>query len=349
MAVKLSSISKLLFILILLSVFRMIMLYKNEVSYFETTYIHPQSINYINTLNAPQTIWILWYDGWNNTDNIPYVVKQCLLSWIYHNKNDNWKVIKLDKYNLKYYIKSEYELFYDIFEIKKLYPITTFSDIIRISLLNKYGGIWIDSTVFCHHKLSKWFTNHYYLNNKHNPNKQFFAFNNISNDRMIASWFLFGNKNNYIINKWYNKTIKFWLPMLKQSNKKFTITYFWFHYLFNELYLNDKLFKQMWDNIKPKISSIFEPENKQNGPAIFWKKEFSKITEINKQKVNNNNSAPMYKLTFKCHINYPKCKFLPPPINSSVHYLFNTIQINKHENIRKLYQNWINIFLSYIC
>lgn len=92
----------------------------------------------------PFHIWSLW---WQGEDNAPDIVKRCLESQRkmlifsgieYHVlTEDNWNdYIELPEFILKKVSDGRITL-------------THFSDIIRAELLRKYGGVWIDATVYC--------------------------------------------------------------------------------------------------------------------------------------------------------------------------------------------------------
>lgn len=85
-------------------------------------------------------VWVLWMQGY---DNAPVIVKKCIDSI---RSSTSHPVIFLSKENLsEYYVFPEY--------IKEKYEkgiITNaqLSDIIRMAVLSKYGGLWVDSTIF---------------------------------------------------------------------------------------------------------------------------------------------------------------------------------------------------------
>lgn len=92
-------------------------------------------------LEESKTIWILWLQG---EDQMPEVVKKCYESVL---KNSNgYKVVLLDENNLSNYIKlpAAIEEKYK----KGLIQNAAYSDIVRIALLAKHGGIWMDSTIY---------------------------------------------------------------------------------------------------------------------------------------------------------------------------------------------------------
>ena len=81
---------------------------------------------------------------WQGEDNCPTVVKLCWASLRKH--CGNHKVIIITKDNYKDYVTLPE---YIISKVKAGYiSFTHLSDIIRADLLVKYGGLWIDSTMF---------------------------------------------------------------------------------------------------------------------------------------------------------------------------------------------------------
>ena len=93
------------------------------------------------TIPDDSPIWIMWYQG---IKEAPPLIKACIQSVILNRVNH--PVYIVDKYNLNKYIElPEYIL--QKFNEKK-FDVTHFSDILRMALLSKYGGYWIDSTYF---------------------------------------------------------------------------------------------------------------------------------------------------------------------------------------------------------
>ena len=95
-----------------------------------------------------RTIWTLWWQGENNA---PPLVRACIKS-IRDNANGA-EVIVITKDNYKNYVDvPEY-----ILEKKKKDYIcfAVLSDIIRLSLLAKYGGLWLDATIYVSKPISK--------------------------------------------------------------------------------------------------------------------------------------------------------------------------------------------------
>ena len=75
----------------------------------------------------PKTIWVLWFQG---IDKAPYVVSKCVQSWEFH--NPGWEIIHLNEKNLNDYV--------DVSQYSAL-SLQALSDIVRLELLCKYGGV----------------------------------------------------------------------------------------------------------------------------------------------------------------------------------------------------------------
>lgn len=90
----------------------------------------------------PDTVWVMWYQG---LEQAPLLVRRCFSSL---QKNmEAKKIIFLDKDNLFDYISLP-DFIMEKYE-KGILSNAHFSDLVRLELLIRYGGWWIDSTVFC--------------------------------------------------------------------------------------------------------------------------------------------------------------------------------------------------------
>ena len=235
-----------------------------------------------------KTLYILWFQGFNNA---PEIVKKCANSWKHY--NPDWSIIILDDMNLTNYINLKDHI-HDISD--KQINNTALSDIVRIILLKQFGGLWVDSTTFCNKPLNDWLPSYI--------NEGFFAFSNPGHDRLLSSWFLYSDKNNYIIDKWYNETIKYY------TINNTPHTYYWFHYLFGDLYKLDNAVKEIWDKV-PKLSAN-DPHYLQGADRL---NKFSIETKLN----IDNKIAPLYKLTYRYKGLVTKA--------STLYYLYSTINI----------------------
>ena len=86
-----------------------------------------------------RTIWQFW---WQGADNAPPLVKRCLESVRRHARG--WRIVVLDEQNISQYA----DIPSCIVEKHRrgIISHTHFSDCLRVALLRKYGGVWIDAT-----------------------------------------------------------------------------------------------------------------------------------------------------------------------------------------------------------
>lgn len=91
---------------------------------------------------VPKQIWICWFQG---MENAPELVKSCYRSL--KKQFPEYVITVISSENI-----SEYVEISDIIYKKwgnGVIGNAHFSDILRVELLRKFGGIWIDSTVYC--------------------------------------------------------------------------------------------------------------------------------------------------------------------------------------------------------
>lgn len=93
-------------------------------------------------------IWIMWWQGINC---FPPIVRACYNSVI-KNKDSSTKLILITEDNYSKYVDIPD---YILDKVKRgIISFTHLSDIIRMSLLAKYGGLWLDSTIYVTNKIS---------------------------------------------------------------------------------------------------------------------------------------------------------------------------------------------------
>jgi hypothetical protein len=174
-----------------------------------------------------KNIFLLWLQGW---DNIEYLQKQVAESWEIN--NPEWKIHYLDLNNIKDYID---DIDY-LFDKNKEISMQAASDIIRLSLLKKYGGVWADATMLCMQPLDYW------IFEAIEPGGIWmYHGNRIYNDLQCPeSWFIISKKEDYIISKWKLECDNYW------NKNNLTSNYFWMDELFKKLFFNDEIFKKLW-------------------------------------------------------------------------------------------------------
>ena len=92
-------------------------------------------------------IFILWYQG---KAQMPTLVKLCFDS-VLRNSNGH-KVVLLDNSNIFNWIDPFPPEIQQKFD-SNIFPVQIMADLIRLSLLSKYGGLWLDATVYVSEKI----------------------------------------------------------------------------------------------------------------------------------------------------------------------------------------------------
>lgn len=161
-------------------------------------------------------VWFCWLQG---LDRAPKIVKTCYNS-IRQNlinreikviNNENWK----DYVELPDYIVNKWE--------KQLIPPALFSDLLRVELLIKYGGSWIDSTVLCTdgNKIEAYLNTDLFLFQYTRPGTNVF--------RGISNWFITSCSNNEVIMVLRDMLHAYW------EDYDCTLDYYIFHLFFSML------------------------------------------------------------------------------------------------------------------
>lgn len=174
-------------------------------------YIGSGDIKRYDCENMENTVWICWLQG---IENAPALVQNCYCSVKHHITDKNIIVISKDNFkkytSLPDYILQKWE--------KGIISNTHFSDILRVNILLRHGGLWLDSTVYMTGALPNYITN-----------TDFFAYQNgFFNEEMInlGSWLLYSKPNNILLLETENLVFKYW------QKKNYLQNYFLLHIFF---------------------------------------------------------------------------------------------------------------------
>ena len=178
-----------------------------------------------------KTIYFFWYQV---LDNAPKVVHICLASWRMH--NPDWNIVILDKTNYQEWTDLRYD---------GSITLTLFSDYLRLSLLAKHGGLWVDATCYCNVPLNEWLP------------EQCFLFENFNIQYIISTWFIYSEPGHPLITTWLTCANNRDMDSLQKN-------YFIFHEVFDTLCAENENFRNAW-KIIPKIN--------QNDPMMYFDKE----------------------------------------------------------------------------
>lgn len=187
-------------------------------------------------------IWSLWLQG---ADQLPPMQARCIASW--RDRNPDCEVRLLDRHSVADWIDIDIDHLVSLGAAPQ-----ALSDLIRICLLDRHGGVWVDATTLCLVPLARWLPVF--------SQRGFFAFDRPQPSRRVASWFLYGEPGNVIVSAWQQATQRFWASgppqvpaqggphwQVKASEhlqKSLPYPYFWFHCLFNDLVDQDPAVQQ---------------------------------------------------------------------------------------------------------
>ena len=182
-------------------------------------------------IGATSPIWVCW---WQGEKKMPDIVKACYSSICRH--ADNHPVILITEKNFQ-----EYATMPD-FIMQRLYKremtITHFSDLLRMNLLKRHGGIWLDSTILLTKDIDSIInTSLPYYSHHHIPNNC-----NVVKGKWTGFFLACGKGNilpSFILDAFYN----YW----KNNNR--IVTYLFIDYLFALAYKHIPAVSKMVNNI----------------------------------------------------------------------------------------------------
>ena len=226
-------------------------------------------------------IWLFWMNG--DVKNVP-MVNMCINSIKAHMPEDA-KLILINENNIKEYSDISSNIWKKYYDGK--ISVTHLSDILRMDLLRKWGGIWFDATVYCTGNFDYIFEQKFW-STKRNAQDSIY----IPKGRWTG--FSIGGEKNLILFYLMTKLFeKYW--------EKFDvlIDFFLIDFFIELLYNNVEEVKKLIDNNKlnninvQKLWGILSEEYNENE----WKKiirntDFFKLSwRIKQQEVKNGNKT----------------------------------------------------------
>lgn len=140
-------------------------------------------------LDSEKIIWSYWHDP----QDIPYIVELAVKSWKKSNPD----------YTINFLNQTNFTEFVDINELPPIFnnlrPVEQ-SDVMRLYLLAKYGGIWIDSSILVTQSLSIIWDNQYDIGGYWLP-----GFTTNNEKKVFESWFISAPKEGKFIRAWKNE------------------------------------------------------------------------------------------------------------------------------------------------
>ncbi len=179
-----------------------------------------------------KTIWMCWFQG-EDDSGMPKLNRTCIKRW--KELNPDWKVNVLCDKTIANYVP-------EYLDIIKNSPARSFpakSDLLRILLLSKFGGVWVDASVLPMLPLSKFY-------NKIVNNTGFFSYRfkpRGTKRREIVSWFLCTDEPGlYLVDKWKEAFVNNF-----KTNRRWP--YFTFHATLTKLYDTDPVIKTLLNDM----------------------------------------------------------------------------------------------------
>ena len=267
---------------------------------------------------VPRTLWMYWHQGWRRA---PDLVVRCAATWQAH--NPTWEIRLLDAATIAGTVtlpRTARAL---------ALPLPALSDVTRICLLQKYGGVWADATLWCTRPLDDWI-------DTVTAQSGFFAYDKPGPDRPISSWFLAARSQCRIVDLWHAATVTLlaktraharfrrvldgaeadwhrlcWVLsrtltgylswrfgygslLIPTSDRPKRGDYFWFHYLFRTLLDQNEEFSRRWAST-PRISA--------DGPHLLQKVGLLKPATIRTDAAIRNRLSHVFKLSR--HVSLP--------------------------------------------
>lgn len=245
--------------------------FAEEIKTIETTRLHyePQAVRHI---------WVMWWQGF---DHAPALVKKCVA--LLMERSEGYCITLLDKDNYKQYVDIPGYIT-DKFNAGKI-PIANYSDVIRMALLWKYGGFWIDSTVLLLNGWDKCYVDYPFFSIKNHLS----CIDGAVSKFRFATFFMYSKKGN----SFFELMTKFLFAYWKRFDK--TVDYMLIDYVMLLICQHNEEFQKMLNDVPYSNENVHSLRNHMNEEysSKRWN-EYTKETEV-------------FKLTYKQYL-IPTCK-----------------------------------------
>jgi hypothetical protein len=152
--------------------------------------------NFDNDYILPKVVYCYWDNL--ETNNL---IQAFINTWN-RNLSSEWKIIVITKKNVLNYVDI------DFYNKYKQLPAFRFSDFLRVYLLDKHGGIWIDSATIL---INNNFLDKYYkemIQNKYDVLLYELSNHSLPNQPYLENWFIMAPKNSKFIKDLYKQFSK---------------------------------------------------------------------------------------------------------------------------------------------
>lgn len=213
-----------------------------------------------------EKIWTMW---WQGEQNAPDVVRLCFASIRKHAGNAS--VTVLDKDNYSDYVTVP-EHIRKRFEDGRM-PIAVFADYIRVSLLEKYGGLWLDATIL----VSQDIPEDFYSRNFFTLHTRIMDTPFISNNRIYCC--VLGGRKGSSLYGYVRKSMEaFW------AKYDTLVDYYLLDYIIMYGYLHNEEIKNLIDSLPNTSETLYgivdvlnKPKNENNIQRLMKENILSKL------------------------------------------------------------------------
>jgi len=221
---------------------------------------------------------ILWFDGWEG-NQAPWVAHSVAASWEAH--NPGWRVQRLSKHNLHDFLSVPYlSRMGELEELtargwrksKRKWLPPAQSDVIRLHLLSRYGGVWADATLLCTQPLDDW------VYSALTPTG-FWAYRSggVGEEGHACSWFLVATRHSRLLHLWREATDGYWEARLRaldgEGPAPAALGYFWLDSLFQQLLARHAAARRDWAAV------AHEDCDAPGGPHMLGYGSWARLTE----------------------------------------------------------------------
>ena len=232
-------------------------------------------LNQRSDLNSPSgaPIWFCWLQG---MENAPELVKTCLRSL---RENVDAEIMVLDESNYGEYVELPE---YIVRKYRKgIIPPALFSDMLRLELLIKYGGTWIDSTVWASPEVGVKESKCWQAWQKIQESELFIYryFNREGRVEGMSNWFIHAEAGNALLKDVRDMLYAYW------HDYNCTVEYYIFHLFFS--------------HVAKRYPEMIRKMPKGNSYHALWLRDHveREISKEDWQKLINN--VPFHKLNWR--------------------------------------------------
>lgn len=211
-----------------------------------------------------RNVWVCWFQG---MDQVPNVVRKCYES-IKQNITDR-EIVLLTEENYKQYVQ-----FPDHIQSKIRRGIISkahMSDLLRLELLVRYGGTWIDATVYCSGQCPRYMLD-----------SELFFFQNLKpgldgHATSVSNWFITATHGNKILGMTLALLYDYW------EKNDHLVDYFIFHVFFQ---MAIETYSKEWKKVVPfgnatphiLLLRLFEPYDERTWESVKGQTPFHKLS-----------------------------------------------------------------------